>query len=261
MLDVHPVHGAVTGWRDFFVHIVIIAIGLCLAISLEETVKFIHNRFEIAETRRALRQEREENHERLMAETKAWRWGVAELQNNLMLLQYLQQHPGTPREKLPGVLIWSTASFGISSAVWDAAGQSGVLALMPREEIEQNSTLYEVLHREAEHSFEATVAVREAERYDLVDPDPSHLSPEQIAAEIELVQTALGKQWLHGVLIENLVESFPDFPATVTRAELHQLRHYPDAQTTKLLGPAHALTMERLKAAGYVDMDSQLPRK
>jgi hypothetical protein len=35
MLDVHPPHTAVHGWRDFFIHIVTIVSGL-LAISLEQ---------------------------------------------------------------------------------------------------------------------------------------------------------------------------------------------------------------------------------
>jgi hypothetical protein len=54
-------------------------------------------------------------------------------------------------------------------------------------------------------------------------------------------------------LLRNLVQAFPDFPATVTSEELHQIRHPRDQPTTELLGAARALTMERMKAAGYVD--------
>jgi hypothetical protein len=58
---------------------------------------------------------------------------------------------------------------------------------------------------------------------------------------------------LRGALLLNLVENFPDFPATLTLDELNQIRHPPDPQTTELLAPARALTMERMKAAGYVE--------
>jgi hypothetical protein len=57
--------------------------------------------------------------------------------------------------------------------------------------------------------------------------------------------------------LRNLVDAFPDFPATVTRDELHRVRHEPDAQTKELLAPARALTMQRLKAAGYEDSPPQ----
>jgi hypothetical protein len=38
MLDVHPPHHAASTWRDFFIHIATIVIGLLIAIGLEQTV-------------------------------------------------------------------------------------------------------------------------------------------------------------------------------------------------------------------------------
>jgi hypothetical protein len=259
MLDVHPVHATVSGWRDFFIHIVIVAIGLGLAISLQQVVEYLHHRHQIAETRRALQQERAENRHTLASQTRAWRLTVAELQNNLLVFEYLREHPGSPQEKLPGVLVWRVSELSFSRAVWDAARESGVIALMPREEIERYSALYETLDREWGMAYQAVTALIEAERYDLTDADPSHLAAAQIATEIDLIQVALGKQWLQGSQMNNLVEEFPDFPATVTRAELGQLRHRPDEETRKLLAPAEARTMERLKAAGDDKTDSPPP--
>src|SRR5664279_1235216 len=37
MLDVHPPTAAIHGWKDFFVHIATITIGLLIAIGLEQT--------------------------------------------------------------------------------------------------------------------------------------------------------------------------------------------------------------------------------
>jgi hypothetical protein len=250
MLDVHPVHGAITGWRDFFIHIAIIAIGLCLAIGLQQTVEYLHHRHQVAETRRALLQEREDNRRTFAAQTGAWRHTVAELQNNLLVFEYLQQHPGTPQESLPGVPLWRVSALTYSTAVWDAAHEGGVTALMPRQELEQYTDLYAFLNKEWEMASQAALAVVEAERYDLSDADPSHLAPGQIGTEIDLLEAALSKQWIQGLVMENLVAEFPDFPATVTRAELQRLRHSPDEETLKRLAPAHALTMQRLKAAG-----------
>jgi hypothetical protein len=259
MLDVHPVHGAhgaVSSWRDFLIHIVIVAIGLGLALSLQQTVEYLHHRHQVAETRRALQQEREGNRSTLAKQTRAWRLVVAELQNNLLVFEYLQQHPGTPQQELPGVLLWHVAELSFSRAAWDAARQSGVIALMPREEIERYSDLYDSLNQEWQVAYQAAVAVMQAERYDLVDSDPSRLAPAQIAAEINLIQSALEQQWFQGSLMHNLAAEFPDFPPTVTPTELARLRHRPDGEALKLLGPARALTTERLKAAGVREEDA-----
>ena len=43
MLDVHPAHHAASTWRDFFVHIATIVIGLLIAVGLEQTVEYFHH--------------------------------------------------------------------------------------------------------------------------------------------------------------------------------------------------------------------------
>jgi hypothetical protein len=44
MLDVHPPHEAIHTWKAFLIHIVAIAIGLLIAVGLEQTVEFFHHR-------------------------------------------------------------------------------------------------------------------------------------------------------------------------------------------------------------------------
>jgi hypothetical protein len=56
-----------------------------------------------------------------------------------------------------------------------------------------------------------------------------------------------------GKLMQNVAAAFADFPATVTWAEMDALRHSPDARTRELLGPARTLTLQRLRAAGYLE--------
>jgi hypothetical protein len=261
LLDVHPIHAPVRAWRDFFIHIVIIVVGLCIAVGIQQTVEFFRNHYQRDEMRRALRLEREDNYKTLTANTTAWRWGTAELENNLLVFQYLQQHPGTRQENLPGVLLWATSNYEFGSAAWDAAHQSGLVTLLPREEIEANSSLYSILKKVNDVQFEAARTLEEAERYDLSDADPSHLSPAQIDTEIQLTQAALTGVYLRGALLRNLQEAFPDFPATLTSQELRQIRHAPQQPTSELLGPARALTMERMKAAGYVDSKPPAEKK
>jgi hypothetical protein len=88
MLDVHPPHMAPHTWRDFFVHIATIVIGLLIAIGLEQAVETIHQHREARETHEALQREYEENRQRISRESILWKREIAALQNNLLVLRY-----------------------------------------------------------------------------------------------------------------------------------------------------------------------------
>jgi hypothetical protein len=57
MLDVHVPHQTVHTWKDFFIHIATITIGLLIAISLEQTVEYLHHRHQAKEMAEKLRAE------------------------------------------------------------------------------------------------------------------------------------------------------------------------------------------------------------
>jgi len=252
MLDVHPPHAAAHTWRDFFIHIATIVVGLCIAVGLEQTVEFFHHRHQVAEMREALRLEREENRARFAQLSGFWNWETAALQNNLLVLQYLQQHPGTLQERLPGTLYWGHRGAGHVRSVWDAAQSTGITLLMPREEVARNAELYRALERIDAANGEAWLAFTEAARYALVDSDPSRLSAAEVAEEIALTRTALTRHFLFGVALQNLRAVFQDFPQTVTLEDLQRMRHLPDDTSKGPLAAADALTKERLRAAGWV---------
>ncbi|NYF53499.1 hypothetical protein [Tunturiibacter gelidoferens] len=191
MLDVHPAHHAASSWKEFFIHIATIVLGLLIAVGLEQAVEHSHHRREVAEVREELRGEREANKDSFRSETTNWRWETAELENNLMVLAYLQKHPGTPDEKLPGSLVWFHASAPNTQAAWDAAKNSGVTSLMHREEVEQYEDTYNKLKRIDDARSLAYDGMNDASRYELTDNRLSHLSPAQIAEITTLTQIAL----------------------------------------------------------------------
>jgi hypothetical protein len=49
MLEVHPPHQTVHTWKDFFIHLATISIGLLIAIGLEQSVEYFHHRHQAAE--------------------------------------------------------------------------------------------------------------------------------------------------------------------------------------------------------------------
>jgi hypothetical protein len=142
-----------------------------------------------------------------------------------MVLAYLQKHPGTPDEKLPGSLVWFNESSSSSRAVWDAAKNSGVTSLMHREEVEQYEDTYNQLKRIDDTRSLAYDAMNDATRYELTDNRLSHLSPAQIGEITTLTQIGLTKHWLEGVALENTARKFKDFPPRLPQT--NSLRLYP----------------------------------
>jgi hypothetical protein len=57
MIEVHEPHQPVHSWREVFIHIGIVVVGLLIAIGLEQTMVFIHNRLQAHELAESLRQE------------------------------------------------------------------------------------------------------------------------------------------------------------------------------------------------------------
>jgi hypothetical protein len=131
MLDVHAPHATVHTWKDFFIHLATIVIGLLIAVGLEQLVERAHDHYKVRETREALQREREANGKDLVTNAHNWRWEMAEFRNNLMVLDYIQQHPGESQTSLPGDLRWIQLPIFSNRAVWDAAQQNAVIRLLP----------------------------------------------------------------------------------------------------------------------------------
>jgi hypothetical protein len=57
MLDIHPPHESTHTWRDFFIHIATIVLGLLIAVALEQTVEHLHHRSQAREAEDSLHRE------------------------------------------------------------------------------------------------------------------------------------------------------------------------------------------------------------
>jgi hypothetical protein len=249
MLDVHPAHHAASTWRDFFIHIATIVLGLLIAIGLEQTVERIHQHYQLRETREALEQERKANEKAWADNEYDWRRTFVELKNNLTVLEYIRQHPGTPQTALPGELRWIQSPFEWNHAVWDAAQQKGVVQLMPIEESNANQEYYGILTSMNEQSLQAWNAINEAHGFDLLDSDPTHLTPQQLYQVIQLTLTALQKHVTFGYSFGRFAGEYPEHPHTITWDLIETLRPLPSQLDPQGMAAAHQKTAERMKAA------------
>jgi hypothetical protein len=231
MLDVHAPHGAARTWKDFFIHIAAIAIGLLIAVGLEQTVEYFHHRHQVAETREALRIEREQNHTRLADQTMEFHHRVPILETNLAVFHYLRLHPGASEKELPGKVSWHNIGVSFIDYAWQSAQQTGVTAYMPQDEVRRNADLYRRLKTCAESFAAFRVANTEARTYTVDDADLSHLTPIQIEEQIRLTRILLNRLYRYGSDLRSLSISNPDFSPAPSLDEIASIVHEsPDAR-------------------------------
>lgn len=140
MLDVHAPHDSIHTWKGFFIHIATIACGLLLALALEKTVEYLHQRHLLLEARSELAAELEDNR-------GAWQKNAAgvermqrELEVDLRVIHALRSHA------LPdGKLDYSVYLYATFDGAWQAVHQSGALALMPQKELSDQAWFYRLL--------------------------------------------------------------------------------------------------------------------
>jgi hypothetical protein len=233
MLDVHAPHQSVHTWKDFFIHIATIVVGLLIAIGLEQTVEHFHHKHQVAEVRDSLNVERRFNANRFGVLTDEFRRFTPKLETNLAVFTYLRGHPNAPVADWPGKLDWLALNLGFLDAAWKTAEQSTILQYMPRAEVQRNSELYSRLFGLRETMDAAGIALNEARRFAIQDPDPSHLSPAQLDRQIDLTIEVLLQYALIGRAENNLASRYPDFTPPLTRDDVYGILHattYPDDQ-------------------------------
>jgi hypothetical protein len=227
MLDVHPPPHAAHGWRDFFVHIATIVIGLLIALGLEQTAESIHHRHQVREARDAIVEERAANQHEFATTTELFRRETKRFQTNLAVLQYLQQHPGAAPDTWPGTISWHSNITTFSTAAWQTAQNLGVTARMSPSDVRQLEHLYYQLSEVQASSAERLRAISAARRYTASDADASRLTGAQLANEIELSEALLIAHYRFGGDMRNLHSIYPDFAPSPATDELRAIVHEP----------------------------------
>jgi hypothetical protein len=177
MLDVHPPHHAANTWKDFFIHIATIVVGLLIAIGLETTVEMLHHRHTVREVREKIREEVKENQELLAEDLRYLDSNRDTLRQNISLLkQYQKDSKQLPAPEIHSPWHWSSPS----SAAWETTKNTGALAWMSYEDAHAFTLVYSQQNYVNEqaalyinHHHAATTPLS-------INPDISALTPTQI---------------------------------------------------------------------------------
>jgi hypothetical protein len=197
MLDVHAPHQVVHTWKDFFIHIATIAIGLLIAIGLEQTVEFFHHRHQLQEARKQLSVELDANRQVLQKNLDC----IGAIQNELdrdvaLIREYQASH--TP---MKGTLNYSHGCiFRPRDAAWLSVKQNGALDLMPYDEMENHNYLYELLGDLMDSVVGFTSPIEIAAAIGKRSPDGS-LAQQDIEALVTATSEAQGKVAITAMLL------------------------------------------------------------
>ena len=134
MLDVHPPHNPTHTWRDFFIHIATICVGLLIAIVLEQAVEWLHHRHQAEQIVETLQRESDANEQVNRQDLEDLRLYTATLTQNINglaaapisggKLHYEWIEPPTRTGWLP-----------LSNAAWMMARDSAAFSQLPAERV------------------------------------------------------------------------------------------------------------------------------
>jgi hypothetical protein len=161
-MEVHPPHAPLHTWRDFWIHLGTITIGLLIAISLEQSVEKLHHIHQRHQLEQDLRAEGLRNLD-LVAENIKVFGALKEYALNLrQTVNAMRESGGKVKLPYPAKPKIPTPA-APSDAVWATAKESSLIELLPRERAEIFARLYRQNDLAAKES--ETLA---AARYELI---------------------------------------------------------------------------------------------
>jgi hypothetical protein len=227
MLDVHSLRHAPNTWRDFFLHIATISVGLLIAIGLEQTVEYFHRLHERHQLQAELRSEGSHNREGIRSALRvldAWEnWDLLAKQ----AVQNAANHGDAAIEPYPSsfkpdpALMKSLRFIVPSASVWTTARTSGTVALLPTNEALVYARLYRFhelvtemdLEWRKSHTALRAVEVRFSDNRLLGHPDLRTLN----ATQLDQLSAALMFHYSASRELENELLAFRDGNEAVLR--------------------------------------------
>jgi hypothetical protein len=196
MLDVHLPHKAIHGFREFFIHLFTITMGLLIATQIESCMEWRHHVHVAEEARKSLRAEIQENLtdlKQMAPGLKKWR---EQVDADLALMERFQERPEDMKNHHASFAI-SFSAVTLPDTAWRTAQSTGALAYMPYEEAERYTGIYQAqdaLMALEDKPLEDVAAINGLiEKYNFRSSHPSKITRAQASAVAE----KLGAMRLH----------------------------------------------------------------
>jgi hypothetical protein len=206
-MEVHAPHEPIHTWRDFFIHIATITIGLLIALGLEAAVEALHHRHLREATRANLRAEIRGNQDTFSKDMSYLKGETRELKGDIALLQRLRGHQrAQPGDELHFAWGWD----GTSDTAWQTAKDTGALGLMDIETVQQYDAVYSQQDLVDKAALELTRDMTKATIPLTVEPDLNALTPAQIDELIRTCAANLNQISYVQTLSESVLPSYKE---------------------------------------------------
>jgi len=211
MLDVHPPHEAVHGWRDFFIHLATITIGLLIALGMEGCVEWMHHRNLVHEVEVSLHDEIKHNSEFLGKTQEDIHKQQGILANDVVVLKEIIR---THKQPEKGSLEINFHISGFDNVSWQTAHITGALAYMPLERAQEYSDIYSAQNEidVAQHQAARDAIISLAPFLNMKDEDPTPTAEQatEMKQHIEILQ---GQLMLLDAMVNTLNGEYKKFLA------------------------------------------------
>ncbi len=184
-MDVHPPHQPIHSWRDFFIHLLTITIGLLIAIGLEAVVEVGYHNKLVKQARTDIRTEMQANHLKMAGDLSAVRDDEKRIAENIKVLLTLRSSKATGKDTQ---LVYSFSWDPLGDSAWKAAASSGAVAHMDFEVLRDLSDVYLVQDLVGRNIAKIAFDHQLAPAPVLLGDDPAKSSKEEI--QLALVRSS-----------------------------------------------------------------------
>ena len=201
VIDVHPPHEPIHGWRDFFLHLTTITIGLLIALGLEGCVEWMHHRHLVHEAETSLHAEIRGHAQEMAGYIVLLHTNQEELKKDVVILKYLIKNKKLPEHSSLTITFHIDT---INDVSWKTAQSTTALSYMPFAQVQEYADIYstqdELNAAEQQAARDAILSLAPFMNMQKDDPDPSAEEAIAMKQKIEILQGQL-------LLVDNLAKS------------------------------------------------------
>jgi hypothetical protein len=182
MLDVHPAHHVASTWRDFFIHIATIVLGLLIAVGIEQAVEYVHRRDQVHQMEEALRAESLENRHTIADDLPALDAILASVDANIATLQ---RHRNAGEKDPVGLAPRPNVRLFVPiDTAWLGMRDSALIYIVPRQLSTNYWKLDHMIQRADIYTLDAT---RSRDRISAIETLQTPLAPFSAAERNDLL--------------------------------------------------------------------------
>ena len=140
-MDVHAPHHPIGGWKDFFVHLITISVGLLIAVGIEGCVELHREHKLVREARETMREEIQHNSDKMKEAVVTLDKQTETMKKNIATLSHIQENP-KDKAAQDAQIDANFSIIGLRDTAWKTAQATGALSFMPYAEAQRYSDVY-----------------------------------------------------------------------------------------------------------------------